>query len=225
MKNNNKIKDSIITPQEVKEQFFNYLTKTFGKKFLFLITPPDGVEIGERVLFKLQDGKKAERCEETKQETEEFHQSLVEAVGGIEGIQILPTEPPVSSGLPYPRIVDIRDWDIAYDNPAKEYLTSDALLPKENFSIDWLFGLVFGFEKQLIYIDFTHPKVKVIFSFVYDFEDVFIKTHLVYKRLEQFNKMRDALIEEAEGNPDLLWIKLVQIDETVSTQKRMGNSD
>lgn len=212
MKNRN----TIITTEELKQWLLSYLTETFGDQFLNLITPPDGVETGERVMFKLREGVKAERHEVTPQEAEDFHRSLVESMPGIK----IHTEPPLSSGLPYPRMVDITDWSIAYDNPAKEYLTSDTLLPKDDFNIDWLLGVVFSSERRFVYIDFTHPKVKAIFSFVYDDESIHTKSHLVYPQLKEFKETYLSYIKEAADSNDLLWIKLVQIDETILTQKK-----
>src|SRR6266542_1650399 len=147
----------MITEDKVQQQFYEYLSDTFGPQFTEMIKPPEGVRIGERVLYKLQNQHEAQRKEVTQKDLDNFHQMMVGIAEGCGGIAS-PPEPPVTSGLPFPRTVDITDWsDVALGTPAMKYVVSDELLPKVDFSIEWLFGLVFSSEKQLVYIDFTDP--------------------------------------------------------------------
>jgi hypothetical protein len=98
------------------------------------------------------------------------------------------------------------------------------LLPKENFSIEWLFGLVFGAsDKRLVYIDFTHPKVKTAFSVQYDSEYELTFRHSMHEWLQAFSEKRAKMINVVESNPEIGWIKLVQINEQVLTQDKLGN--
>ena len=204
----------MMTEIKVKEQFYEYLADKFGESFTELIEPPEGVMIGERMLYKLQNGQKAERKEMTQKDIDKFHQmvaDIAEKNGGV----ALESEPPVTSGLPYPRVVDILDWsDVAMDIPAKKYVLSDDLLPKDNFAIEWLFGVVFSPSgKQLVYIDFTHPKVKVAFSADYDAEYDFTIGLEMPRRLRQFKEKRAEIIQEVESRSNVLWAKLVQLDD------------
>ena len=119
------------TVPELRQWFIDYLADTFGKQILDIIPTPDDHEVGERVLFKLKHGVSAERKEVTQKDADDYHQILVKAVSGIEGAQVITDPLPVTSGLPYPRMVDVLDWSVAMEIPAKEYLASDTLLPKE----------------------------------------------------------------------------------------------
>jgi hypothetical protein len=211
--------DEIPTLQELEQWFINYLAETFGEQLLALIPMPVEYEIGERVLFNLKDRVTVERKEQTQEDADDLHQMLAKTVGGIDGVQVT-TELPVTSGLPYPRIIDILDWSVAMDIPAKKYLASNALLPKDDFAIRWLLGvMLWSSRKQLVYIDFTHPKVKTIFSADYDRKHDFDGRSDVYGQLQQFKAARDSLIVETDSDSGVAWAKLVQVDGEMLTRR------
>jgi len=214
----------MITQNEIKKQFYGYLTEMFGDKFTNLIEPPERVLIGERVLYRLVDDKVAERKEMTEKDIDNLHQMLMK-IAGESGAVI--TEPPITSGLPYPRMVDITDWsDAAMDIPAKKYATSDDLLPKDTFSIEWLFGVMFGpSDKQLVYIDFTHPRVKLVFAVYYEseYELTFCGNRNKMKDwLMKFNEKRAKIINEVEMRPELSWVKIIQLNDQILTQYKLN---
>ncbi len=203
---------------EVKAQFYEYLSSKFGDKFTDMIEPPSEAKIGERVLYVLDGSEVASRKEFDQKANEEFLQGIV---GGIEGATFF-TEPPVESGLPYARMVDITDWsEVAINGFAKEYTMSDDLLPKKDYTIKWLFGLCFAPRgNQLVHVDFTHPKVKTAFSADYELEYSFAPEIDMQHALKIFKEKRAKLIQEVESNPSVLWAKLVQLNGTTLSQIR-----
>lgn len=204
----------------MRQWFIDYLAETFGEEILGTIPAPHDHEVGERVLYKLRDGVSVERKEATQKDADDFLEILKNAMSGIGEAQVT-TALPVTSGLPYPRMVDILDWSVAMEIPAKKYLASDALLPKENFSILWLLGVSIGSSsKQLVYIDFTHPKVKTIFSAAYDREFDFGRRDEAFWHMHQFMAARDSLIAEADAESSMRWSKLVQIDGEMLVHKK-----
>lgn len=207
---------------EVKEQFYEYLTHEFGEEFTKMIEPPEEAKIGERVLYFLKDSEIASR-KEFDHEANDALRTTLQEVANKSGALLSPfIELPVESGLPYPRMVDIIDWDeVAMDIPAKKWVLSDDLLPKEDFGIKWLFGLCFWHsEKQLVYIDFTHPKVKTVLSAEYDEEYRISTGDNMQARLEQFKEKRMKLIQEVDANPCAYWAKLLQLNDTAFSQTK-----
>ena len=204
---------------ELKEQMYEYLNDKFGEGFTDLIELPREVKIGERVLYLLNPGHTVSR-KEFEQAAIDEHQEMLEDIVKKTGGFLAPTELPVESGLPDPRTVDILDWsDVAMDIPAKEYLLSDNLSPKEDYSIDWLFGLVFWHSsKQLVYIDFTHPKVKTVLSMEYDSEYQWTLGKNMYSNLAAFIQKRKDLIADIEARAGDGWTKLLQLNDTVFIQ-------
>src|SRR5437870_12893801 len=93
---------------EQREQFLAYLEVTFGKEFLRLIDEPKGLQIGERVLYRLTGGKTGTRHEPSDQEIETLRRSMIDIAKstGVEDAAIS-FEPPRSSRLPYPRLIDV----------------------------------------------------------------------------------------------------------------------
>ncbi len=100
------------------------------------------------------------------------------------------------------------------------------MLPKEDFAIQWLLGVtIWPSRKQLVYIDFTHPKVKTIFSADYDPEYDFNGRSDVFLQMQQFKVARDSLIVEMEAQPGMAWAKLVQIDGETLVHKDQDESE
>lgn len=212
----------MINEIEVKEQFYGYLTQEFGEKFTGMIEPPAEVKIGERVLYLLKDSDTATR-KEFDQAANDAHRQMLQQMAEEVGAQLSPfSEPPTDSGLPYPRMVDITDWSEVL---VKNYCSSGDLLPKEDFAIKWLFGLCFWPSgKQLVYIDFTHPKVKTVLSAEYAQEYDFSTGDNMQSRLEKFKEKRAKLIQEVDSNPFAFWAKLVQVNDTVFSQIKTSGS-
>ena len=205
---------------EVKDQFYGYLTHEFGEGFTKMIEPPAEVTIGERVLYLLKDSETASRKEFDHAANDALRKTLQEVADEAGSLLSPFIELPVESGLPYPRMVDIIDWgEVAMDIPAKKWVVSDDLLPKEDFTIKWLFGLCFWHSvKQLVYIDFTHPKVKTVLSAEYDEEYGISTGDNMHARLEQFKAKRAKLIQDVDANPYAYWAKLVQLNDTTFSQ-------
>ena len=201
-------------PQQLKQEFINYLKSTFGEEFPQLIHEPKGVQIGERVLYKLKNDKPAVRHELSKQEIEALHQKMVEiakSTGADESA--VTTDPPTSSGLPYPRLVDLPGAGIIWDKELKTYLESDELLPAPDFSLEWAIGIVQASDTLLMYLDFTHPKVKAIFTASYDFDWESIEGRAnIRDRFKQFHEKERELKAQIENNTGMMWAKIVQLD-------------
>src|SRR3989344_1693278 len=212
----------MINEIEVKEQFYGYLTQDFGDKFTEMIEPPIEAKIGERVLYLLEDSVTASR-KKFDRAANDAHRQMLQQMCEEVGAQLSPfSEPPTDSGLPYPRMVDITDWNEVL---VKGYVSSGDLLPKKNFTIKWLFGLCFWHSnKQLVYIDFTHPKVKTVLSAEYDDEYDLSMGNNMQSRLEEFKEKRAKLIREVDTNPLAFWAKLVQLNDTVFSQIKTGDS-
>ena len=124
-------------------------------------------------------------------------------------------EPPVSSGLPYPRLIDLPGNQLIWDKYLTEYLKSNNLLPSPEFPLEWVVGvLLMPSEKILLHLDFTHPKVKAIFRASYDTGDVPQPGERadIRNRLRQFREKKADLESQVEHRGDMLWAKLIQVD-------------
>lgn len=206
---------------ELKEQMFGYLNHTFGDGFTDLIELPKGLKIGERVLYRLKDDQIVERKEFDKVANDEFRKVL-EGIAEKSGGFLAPPEIPVESGLPNPRMVDIAGWeDVSTEIAAKKYALSDDLLPSEDFAIEWLCGLMFGYSnKQFVYIDFTHPKVKMVFSSDFDSEYDIGLGRDMQSRFAQFIQTRKEVITALEEDQSMQWTKLLQLNNSTFVQSK-----
>lgn len=128
---------------QLRLEFLDYLQTTFGEEFVELIAEPPGVQVGERVLYRLQGGRTAPRRELTSQELEEQHRSMVEIARstGLDESAVV-TEPPKSSGLPDPRLVDLPGADIVWDSDLLRWLRSEDPLPWKDFPLEWAVGIL-----------------------------------------------------------------------------------
>jgi len=196
---------------DLKKWLYEYLTEEFGKEFIGLINPPHDVENGERVLYKLKHNTQAQRKEITQKDQDDFR-NLLEDIAQKSGGTVAKIEPVVSSGLPYPRLIDIPQWSaLAYQKNVADYLNSEEILPKPDFNIEWLFGLLFGYSnKQLVYINFTHPKVKAAFCMDYDVEYSSEGADLP-AQFERFVKRMKQLTDETDTT-NMQWSKLIQVN-------------
>lgn len=204
--------DESLLEQEML--LLEYLEYIFGKSFLKLIKIPENYKIGERVIYKLAKNKTANRHEISQKEQKEqkdFFNKIAEEIGAPESI----IDPPVSSGLPYPRLVDIPGWDIIFDIPLKRYLQSNDISPSDDFNIEWLIGVFFGHSKKILaYIDFVNPKVKGIFSETYEEEyDLSNRGKIVNKHfavfIKKLTKMKNEIKKPHFSNR---WVKVIHYE-------------
>jgi hypothetical protein len=217
------------TPDQVKASFYNYLAQEFGPGFADLVDPPAGVKIGERVLYLLvsdQEAQRADTQQANREIEEDFTRLAARLSEEIDGMQYY-TEPIVSSGLPYPRAVDIPHVsNLALGNLAVHYATSPDELPEKNFSLLWLFGVIFTYStKYLLYLDFTHPKLRVLFVAEYDVEFEFAKGREIPEQLKTFTILQAKTAKMVEDREDVIWAKLVQIDTAAHTMIKTTNSN
>ena len=217
------------TPNQVKTDFFDYLDQKFGTDRLTgLVKLPPEVRIGERVLYQMTDGQEASRLD-----TEKLNQENDEAFGKIaaqiseeiEGATFF-TEPATSSGLPYPRTIDIPSMsDLALGNLASNYETNHEELPTKDFPVLWLFGAIFGYSsKYLIYLDFTDPRLRALYIAEYDVEHDFSAGRDIPQKLRSFLIRREKLTKTIAQRQDVLWAKLVQTDSLVHTTMKTPSS-
>jgi len=202
--------------EPLRQDLLNHLRNTFGEELLRLLSEPQGVQVGERVLYKLKEGTQAQRREPSSQELEALKRTHIEFAKstGVDSSRAT-FEPPVSSGSPYPRLVDLPGNQIMWDKYLTEYLKSDNLLPSAEFPLEWVVGvLLMPSEKMLLYLDFTHPKVKAIFRASYDIDGVPQSGERadLRNRFRQFREKKADLESQVEQRGDMLWAKLIQVD-------------
>jgi len=206
----------VVTPQvqQLRLQFVDYLRKTFGEEFLRLVHEPEGVQIGERVLYRLKGAQEAERHELTEREIEEQRRAVV-ALAKSTGVDesAVTFEPPVISGLPYPRLIDLPGSGIMWDKDLKNYFESDEPLPSKDFSLEWVLGVVLTpSEKMLMYLDSTHSRVKAIFRVFYESEFGAAEGPKIVERFRRFLEKERELKDRSEQSRDIVWAKIIQVD-------------
>lgn len=197
----------------VEQAFYLYLDRQFGQGFSQLIAPPDGYKIGERVLYTLEGGDEAVRNEDTSQSDAEIKRVLEDVVDKIDGARVV-NEPVVSSGLPYPRLIDVPyASDFLLGDLSERYAQSDELLPSPDFPVVWVFGVLFGYSaKQLLYLDFRHPKAKAVFCVAYDDENDVTAGRHMRSQLASFIARQKQVSALAEERADVHWAKLFQVN-------------
>ncbi len=200
--------------QALRDRFLNDLRETFGEEFLQSLNAPPGAQVGERVLYKLAGGTQAVRREPSAQELDALKQKMVDLAKrtGARGVTF---DPPVSSGSPSPRLIDLPGASIMWDTELKKYLECDDLLPAPGFALEWVVGVaLLPSEKMLLYLDFTHPAVKVIFRASFDLDDTpsITERTAIRDRFSQFHDSIRELKAQADRRSDLLWVKVVQVD-------------
>lgn len=209
------------TPEQVKADFYAYLDQKFGSGFSALITPPEEVEIGERALYILANGRKAQRAnmERANWEFENEIEDLAnELAGEFPGLQYS-VDLATSSGLPYPRAVDIPGAsDLALGWLAGAYAKSAEELPAPGFPLCWLLGVIFTpSAKYLLYLDFMHPRLRALYVAEYDVEMEFFKGRDIPQQFRFFAAQQAEMVAVVEGRPDIRWAKLVQVDGAIWT--------
>lgn len=206
----------MVDTQQLRLEFLDYLQTTFGEEFVELIPEPPGVQVGERVLYRFKGERTATRHELTSQELEDRHRTLVEIAKrtGLDESAVT-TEPPISSGLPVPRLIDLPESHMMWDKDLRQWTASRALLPSPDYSLEWAVGVVFmSSEKLLLYLDFTHPKVKAVFRVIYDdeYDRPAGESAEIRTRFKQFCERAQELRAQYDGRTDVVWAKLVQLD-------------
>ena len=151
----------------VERDFLARMQATFGAELMESVERPPGYRVGERMLYRMREGGTAERRPVDREGVEALLRPLADASGATLSVEL-----PTDSGLPHPRIVDLEDCAIMYDGRIAKFFESDESLPSREFRLDWLIGLVDGAdEDRLVYLDFTDPVVKALFSDVYRSRD------------------------------------------------------
>jgi len=166
------------------------------------------------VLYLLAGTSPVERRETTATEQREFRK-LIERIGQDSGAIEVSGEPPVSSGLPYPRLVDIPGWDVLFDIPLNRYLDSPSVFPSVDFRILWLVGVTSSYsEKRLACIDMRHAQVKGLFIATYEEEYGSIGlTRQVRRAFERFlTRVTDRIAEASRPDVAYEWVKVASCD-------------
>jgi hypothetical protein len=214
----------MVDTEQLRERFLAYLKATFGEEFLRLVDEPQDLRIGERVLYRLAGGKTGTRHEPSEQEIESLRCRMTDVAKstGVEDSAIT-FEPPRSSGLPYPRLIDLPGSTIIWDTELKKYLESDDLLPSSDFPLEWAIGVLRTSEEFFLYLDFTHPKVKAVFRGSYDPEHDFRGGTRIGEEFKRFRQKEDALRGRTDADSTIAWAKIVQIDmEPASVRIKSG---
>ena len=191
-----------------------YLGDVFWEEFYAWIRKPKGTEAGERVVYKMKEGIVPVRHETTPNELEAMQQEIA-TMTGVDRSRVT-MKAAVTSGLPYPRLIDLPGWEIIFDVPLTKYADSEDLLPRQDFPIIWALGVFFAqSDKTLAHIDFVHPLVKGVFSVVYESRygldystDNIIDWHDEFQRkMSEYKKKADAKDCKCK------WAKIIQFNE------------
>lgn len=190
----------------LKHDFLKSLADSFGPSFLECIQEPQGTQVGERVLYKFIDNTTAQRRTLTGQQFQSLRLEL-EALAG-ETLATVTLEAPGNSGLDLPRTADLIEADTAMQLPAERWVNSETLLPRPDYKLEWLLGTIhWSDHKELLYIDFTDPKVKC--TLCADFDDLY-DTDLGEDMQTQFENILAARAELL-ADPTIEWAKLASI--------------
>ncbi len=201
--------------EQLRQQFVEYLSQAFGDEFRRLLNEPDGIQTGERVLYKTRQNATVERREASERDQEALRQQMMDFARrtGATGVTF---EPPVSSRLPYPRLIDLPGSSIIWDADLRAYMNSDAPLPSEDFPLEWVLGVLHApAENMVLYLDFTDAKVKAIFRVFYDAEQESRKEQgaEILARFKAFQSKKRELEARCQSRLNIAWAKVVQIDD------------
>lgn len=179
--------------RQLQVDFFNYLDQKFGSGFSGQFAVPAGVQVGERVLYKLADGGEATRAD-IERANQAFAASMAEVaaqLAEVTGDLQYTLDPAVNSGLPYPRTVDVpHAADLALGSLAQQYATSQEKLPTADFALVWLLGGIFGYSAStFIYLDFSHPQLKALYTAEYDVVDDYNSGKKIPEQITSFLKL------------------------------------
>ena len=188
---------------DISEHFISYFSKTFSDSFFENLTIPKDIITGERVLYKLADNKEAERREITQVEIEQF-EIFMEKFCQVSGGRKVEVEMPVTSGLPYARLMDIPGWELACQIPLQQYLASDELIPERECPIEWILGVCFFHSKKmLVHMDFVHPTVAGVFSAEYEIDQDFRLNSKVESWFKEYIQVLNDFRSRANQNTQM----------------------
>lgn len=197
-------------------QLLRYLEDTFGPDLLSLVREPPGVQGGERVLYRLRVPQRVRRKESTPADLRALRDQLLDIVASTGATAEVVVEPPVTSGLSVPRLVDLPGADLVWGRPLLEYYEQDTPLPSDDFPLDWALGVLFApSHKKLFHLDFTDARVKAVFVSDYEreAEAAVGETARIRERFIAFCQRVDALREQLQGQSGATWAKIIQIDD------------
>jgi hypothetical protein len=216
------------TLDQIKAEFYGYLEQRFESGLTDLVAPPAGVKIGERVLYQLVDGEEAQRAdiEKQNQDFEKNMAELVEKMSSETGTKPeFYTDPMISSGLPYPRAIDVPYVsEFCMGSLATDYAASHDEFPTKDFPIRWLFGVVFGYSaKTLLYMDFTDPKVRALYVANYDAEHELLAGKDIPQEFKAFIVQQAMMKHIYSPREEVHWIKIVQTNGAVQLTQSTKN--
>ena len=204
-----------VSEKDLEMWLRQYLDETFGGIFNGFVTPPEGAKYGERLIYKYKSGLSAKRIQTTQADLDAFQATMDDIAAKFDGCSTQ-VQPAGDSGLPFPRFVDLPDKSIFWPKGSEAYSKSEDLLPAVDFDLEWVFGLMFSSSKELYYLDFTHPKVKGVFSFEYEREFAIPMHVAAEKRFKEFITALDAYKKISNDFDPFTWAKIIQQDSTLT---------
>jgi len=125
-----------------------------------IVSFPPGLEVGDRVLYRLTEGHAARRKSQAAGDLGRWKERMDEFAKRTGAREVNVT--PRSKGT-LPATVDILG-KLTVDTPIEDYAVGGALLPSPDWDVGWLLGAHFTVEEwRLFLVDFLDPKVKVFF--------------------------------------------------------------
>jgi len=186
--------------------------------------PREGLLEGDRVIY-VGHGEGFKRRDPKPEGVGEFLRELAavmdEAVGkGRYKISFEMPTPPQPGGEPKPRMIDVIP-DFVWWREHVEYARSPKLLPRGDWRVDWLLGVLFKSEEaDMVYLDFRDPKVKVVVSgCFYSMHDSCElearRRNVLVSSLRKAKKLK----ERYQSNPHVKWVKIVFAPDQEEVQK------
>ena len=198
---------------EQRERLLTYLKAMLGEDVLEVIEDSGDVHIGERVLYRLAGDTTAARHEPSAEDVERLRSQMTRFASDTGG-SMVSFEPPRSSNLPYPRLVDLPGSEIIWDTELNKYRESEDLLPARDFPLEWAIGVLRTSEDLILYLDFTHPRLKAVFRAACDTSGGLSAAERARLR-DGFRVFRDKqrdLRRVVEADTHIAWAKIVQRD-------------
>ena len=176
-----------------------------------LIPIPQGLEEGDRVLYRLTEGRTASRQPPEPQAFDEFKAMFEEVAAKSGGYAsgVLPR----SEHSPLPATLDILG-DVCFDVPIAAYAEGDALLPFTDWAVEWLLGVMFTSEEfHLYYLDFLDPKVKIFVSHTF-YEETLFREEQRERAKQVVATLRSAVAwrRHQARRRDIEWARLVTLE-------------
>jgi hypothetical protein len=150
----------------------------------------------------------------TQAQANEFHEDLVAVAKELGGDISVITNLPDPGELYLVRLCNLPGASsfMTYNAPWW-YLDENDLLPVKEWQIQWAAGIYALSSSYLRMFDFTHPKVKGVFSAQYELEDVFYRPGEARAYFDSFQRTLVAAKARVDANADdCCWMKIVQWD-------------